>query len=111
MPDLVAKNPARRNIVSVAEAAGDCQDLMIRRQPWIFQQPIEVHHLRLSSGRSKLIEGESVRNQRGRLEPRVVCPHDFLADRIGDEEDMTNPIPVIEFDREERWKNGQGRPL
>src|SRR5438093_2921859 len=74
-------------------------------------EPRFVRCIRLSSGRSKLIEGESIRNQRGRLEPRVVRPHDFLPDRVRDEEDMTNPIPIVEFDREERREDGQGRPL
>ena len=92
-------------------AQEDGQPLPAQKAACEQDEPRFVRCLRLSSGRSKLIEGESVRNQGGRLKPRIVRPHDFPADRIRDKEDMTNPIPVVEFDREERREDGQGRPL
>src|SRR3989454_710794 len=67
--------------------------------------------VRRSSGRSQFIEGEAVRNERGCPHSRAVGPEDLLTNRIRDEEDVANPVPVVQLDREESGKDGQGRPL
>src|SRR2546425_403254 len=59
----------------------------------------------------KLVEPESVGNQRRGPEPRIVGAEDFVADRVRDEEDVTDSVPIVELDRKQGRKHGQGRPL
>jgi len=60
---------------------------------------------------AQFIEGKPVGNERGRLDSRSIGPEDLLPNRIRDEKDVTNPVPVVELDREEGREDGQGRPL
>src|SRR2546426_1387544 len=89
----------------------DRQPLPTEQTSGIEDEPRFLGGVLRPARRAQFVERESVRNERRGPEPRIVRAKDFVTDRIRDEEDMADPVPIIEFDREQRRKHGQGRPL
>src|SRR3989475_11629053 len=92
-------------------AEEDGQALPAQEPAGVEDEPRFFRRVQRSPGRSQFIEGEAVRNERGCPHSRAVGPEDLLTNRIGNEEDVANPVPVVQLDREESRKDGQGRPL
>src|SRR4029453_6094423 len=55
MPHLIAEDAAGADVVAIAEAAWDAQNLILRSEPRIFEQGIQVHRVGSCTGR---LEGE-----------------------------------------------------
>ena len=84
VPHLVAKNPPRADVVAVAEAPGDAQDLRILRQPRVFQKAVEVHAFGLRAGRFERESRLAVAVGAGRSEDQDARRHGNFRFRISD---------------------------
>ena len=53
MPNLIAKDPPRCDVVAITESAGQTQNLVFTWQSRIFQQLIDVHQIGPAAGQLK----------------------------------------------------------
>jgi len=92
-------------------AEEDRQSLPSEQTSGVEDEPRFFGGIRGVARRAQFIERESIWNQRRGPEPRIVGAHHFVTDRIRNEEDVTDAVPIVQFDWEQGRKHGQRRPL